>query len=163
MDELIARIYNRCEEVGDCWEWQGAVQSTSGCPVMRYLNKTISVRRVLALHLSAPCDGKLVTNRCTNLLCVNPDHVVVVTRKVLQRRTAKENPRYLSITRRTRLAQSARSRAKLTPEQVQAIRDDIRPQRVIAKHYGITQGYVSAIKNMKKWIDFSNPFVSLLT
>jgi hypothetical protein len=43
------------------------------------------------------------------------------------------------------------TQAKLTEKDVQAIRLDARPQRTIAKDYGITQSSISLIQSGKGW------------
>jgi len=41
--------------------------------------------------------------------------------------------------------------ARLTQDQVLAIRSDGRPQDTIAKDYGVSSSQVSQIKNRKRW------------
>ena len=150
------------EEVGDCWEWTGALQVRSPTPVMRFQQQTNQVRRFIAQAKGRQLDGdRLVTCKCRNELCVNPDHVVVVSRKRLQEMIAQERQYQTNPVRMKKLAEKARLRSKLTPEQVEEIRNAEESQRAIAARYGITQGAVSSIKCGRTWKDYSNPFAAL--
>ena len=162
MDDLIDRIRNHIEEVGDCWEWTGALQNNSPTPVMRYAGRVNAVRRFIATAKGRQLDGdRLVTCKCRNELCVNPDHVVVVTRNRLQELIAQERQYQTNPVCMKKLAEKARLRSKLTPEQVEEIRNAEEPQRAIAARYGITQGAVSSIKRGRTWKDYGNPFAGL--
>lgn len=157
----IESIRSRCEEIGDCWEWQMALQLRSRSPVMRYQGKHMCVRRVVALAMGHNIEGKVATYKCGNNLCVNPDHIVVMTKTTLQKRTNKVNVQYMHPTRRQRVAAARRASAKLSPEIVQKIREDTRAQRKIASDYGITQTTVSRIKRGEMWRDYTNSFIQL--
>lgn len=162
-DKFLTRLRKRSEEVGDCWEWTGAMQTTTGTPVMRYDGRAQPVRRAIALELGLSLQGKLATCRCANMRCVNPEHVVMVTRQQLQKRTAKATGMHMSPARCRKLAQSARRNGKLNEAQVAEIRaiEGMR-QRDIAALYGITQSTVSAIRRGVKWKDYSNPYLQLM-
>lgn len=160
---LLEYLRARSEEVGECWEWTGALQSARGSPVMRYERVAQPVRRVIAIELGMQVKGRMATVRCCNSLCVNPEHVVVLTRKQLQQRTAKVTQLHANPTRCRKLAQTARRTAKLSEAQVAEIRAlEGLTQRQIAGRYGITQATVSAIRRGVKWKDYSNPWLQLL-
>lgn len=161
MEELLERIRRHIEEVGDCWEWQGALQPHSPCPVMRFHQKTSQVRRFIAEFQGKNLKGKLATCKCRNELCVNPDHVMVVTRKRLQELISQERQYQTNPVRMKKLAEKARAKSKLTPELVEEIRNAEGPQRLIAARYGITQAAVSSIKRGRTWKDYGNPFAGL--
>lgn len=161
MDDLIERIRRRIEEVGDCWEWTGALQPNAPTPVMRYGHRTSQVRRFIAQAQGKSLDGKVATCKCRNELCVNPEHVIVVTRKRLQELLAKEHKHQANPVRMKKLADKARLKSKLNPEQVEEIRNADGSQRSIARRYGITQAAVSSIKRGRTWKDYSNPFAGL--
>lgn len=161
MEELIERIRKHIEEVGDCWEWTGALQPHAPTPVMRFHQKTSQVRRFIAIYQGKQLKGRLATCKCRNELCVNPEHVVVVSRQRLQQLIAQERQYQTNPVRMKKLAEKARQRSPLTPEQVAEIRESSDSQRVIAARYGITQGAVSSIKRGRTWKDYSNPFVGL--
>lgn len=161
--EFIARLRKRSDEVGDCWEWSGAMQSTTGMPVVRYEGRAQPVRRAIAIELGLSLDGRIATCKCLNMRCVNPEHITTITRQQLQKRTAKSTQLHLNQARCRKLAQSARRRGKLTEAQVAEIRTiDGMKQRDIAALYGITQSTVSAIRRGAKWKDYANPYLQLI-
>lgn len=159
---LLDRVRRLVIEVGDCWEWQGALQWNSPVPVLNYNGKVGPVRRHIAEELGLPLQGKLATCNCGNQLCVNPEHVVMITRKRLQQRIAKDLRRAVNPVRMKKLSDRARAAGKLTLEQAQAIREAEGKQREIAARFGVTQATVSAIKRGKTWRDYSNPFAQLI-
>lgn len=86
--------------------------------------------------------GMLVCHSCDNNPCFNPTHLFLGTigdnnhdRHRKKRDAKREN----------------HGRAKLTQQQVFAIRQDLRVQHMIAAEYGITQGHVSRIKRGVLW------------
>lgn len=162
MSELIAKIYARCIEVGDCWEWQGAMQSIRHTPVMKYRGKTRIVRHLLLQDRGLDLEGKVCTYKCGNALCVNPEHLETISRQKLNKRITAQTMFQASTLRRARLATHARQHAKLTAELVEQIRQADGTQRAIAQHFGISQQTVSDIRRGRTWRDYSNPFLTLL-
>lgn len=163
MEELIKRILSHVEEVGECWEWVGAVQSSAPTPMMRWAGSTKPVRRIIAQAQGKQVHGRLATCKCRNELCVNPEHVVVVTRQRLQELIAKErNYQATNFLRIKKLSDNARLHAKLTVEIAQEIRDADGTQRQIAARFGVTQATVSRIRRGETWRDYSNPFSALM-
>lgn len=53
--ELLKKIESRCEEVGDCLEWQGHI-SAGGSPRMYHDGKTQSARKLVLKAHGKPCD-----------------------------------------------------------------------------------------------------------
>lgn len=156
MKWLVAYLQARTVEVGDCWEWPGA-------PVMRHQGRPQNVRRVIAVEMQLPVEGKLATVKCANPVCCNPEHVVLLTRRQLQQRTAKLTQLHANPARARKLATKARAAGKLTEAQVAEIRAiEGVTQREIAARYGITQATVSAIRRGVKWKDYSNPWLQLM-
>lgn len=164
LQEAVQWVYERCVEVGDCWEWQGATLSVRGnTPVMRWYRQHITVRRMLATLRGMPVEGRLVTSRCCNEMCVSPEHLQVLTRKQLQQRTARVTQMHLDPARARKLALAARKKSKLTEDQVAAIRAaEGATQRELAERFNITQASVSAIRRGVKWKDYRNPWLGLM-
>jgi hypothetical protein len=162
MKELIERVRLHIEEIGDCWEWTGAMQSNAPTPTINYKKKVMPVRRLLAQEMGKPITGKLVTCKCRNELCVNPDHLLVVTRKRLQEMISKERKYTSNPVRMQKLAAKARQHSKLTLELAAEIREADGSQREIAARYGVSQSTVSVIKRGRTWRDYSNPFAQLI-
>lgn len=162
MKELIERVRRHIEEIGDCWEWTGATQANAPTPTMNYKGRVGSVRRFLAEAQGKSIKGKLVTCKCRNELCVNPDHLLVVTRKRLQEMVSKERKYTSNPVRMKKLADKARENSKLTSELAAEVRDADGTQREIAARFGISQATVSVIKRGKTWRDYTNPFTQLI-
>jgi hypothetical protein len=162
IDQLIERLRKHSEEVGECWEWHGATQTQAPTPMMRFNERSIPVRRAIAIARGMQIEGKLATHKCGNPLCVNPDHVTLVTRRKLQQRNALTIRYQTNPVRMQKLAQKARSKAKLTMELAEQIRQAEGTQREIAAAYGITQATVSVIKRGKTWRDYTNPWAGLI-
>lgn len=162
MSELLERVRARCIEIGDCWEWQGAMQSCGATPTMRVGGNVIGVRRLLLQQAGVDVEGKTCTYKCGNKLCVNPDHLQAIGRSKLSRRNAKEMKHSLNVLRRARLAERARAHSKLTRQLVEEIRAAEGRQADIAARYGVSQSLVSAIKRNAKWRDYNSPFAQLI-
>lgn len=159
---LIERVRARVEEIGDCWEWTGALQVCGSTPTMRHDGRAGAVRRFLAVEMGMNVTNKLATAKCDNPLCVCPDHIIVVSRKQLQQRLAKATRYQTNPLRMKRLSDKARAHSKLNPEIVQQIRDAEGKQRDIARAFGISQAAVSQIKRGRTWRDYTNPFAQLI-
>jgi hypothetical protein len=86
-----------------------------------------------------------VMHTCDNRLCCNPDH--------LRLGSHSDNMADMKAKgRRKRIATgSANGRAKLTLEQVVAIRMDTRGKRAIAPDYGISPAQVQRIRKGTHW------------
>ena len=67
-------------EAGDCWEWKGA-RSTHGYGILSIENRQHYAHRTIWETLVGPIgDGLEIDHLCRNRLCVNPDHLELVTR-----------------------------------------------------------------------------------
>lgn len=158
---LLDYVKSRSQEIGDCWEWTGAMKHKNATPVMRYQQQTISVRRLLMLKQCLEHEGKLVTSACGNSLCVNPEHLELITRKRLSQRVALKFTKTFGLLRKLKISKLVRYRSKLTAEIADEIRMAEGIQREIAKRYGVSQSTVCAIKNGRTWRDYLNPFEQL--
>jgi DNA-binding Xre family transcriptional regulator len=157
-----------------CWNWKGGLQSGArdSVPVMRWRGKVNSVRRFLAMekyggsHETHLKSRKFVaTYSCGNPDCVNPEHVVISTRRLLQQRTAESSDWNLCPMLQKRRSDIARKNfAVLDQGRAEQIRLDERPQKQIAADYGVSQATVSSIKRGRTWknYDSTNPFRGLM-
>ncbi len=120
----------------DCWTWIGNVSKRTGYGKKQWYGKSILAHRwVWQMFFGKIPDGLVINHKCSNKICVNPQHLEVVT--------TAENCRHGKGT-------------KLTPSIVRAIRE-IEPQRgdrlAIANLYGITPMTVSDLRNRRSWVD----------
>jgi hypothetical protein len=157
-------IHARCEEVGDCWEWQGAL--SNGRPQLRSADqKVVSVRAYIAHTLQGqPArDDRYVTFKCGNPQCVNPDHFATVTRATLQKMTAERTGYAAHPARRAKLSKAATARVgKVTPEQVANIRAMDGTMRGISRETGISFDVVRKIRNGVTYRQVGNPWAGLM-
>jgi hypothetical protein len=118
-----------------CWLWLGAAQPLG---YGYFWHKGDGAAHVFAWEQeNGPVPpGLVLRHKCDNGHCVNPGHLELGTRQDNQQ----------DMVRRGRASQ-----AKITLEQVEAIRADPRLQREIAADLGITQAQVSNIKSRKQW------------
>lgn len=162
---LIAKVEGHVHLDGDCWIWAGALQTCGSVPTMRHNGKTGPVRRFILLEKGVNLAGMRATCRCGNPLCVHPAHLVAMTASDLQKRTAKTLGYHGNLSRRRKLAENARTRAKITAEIAEQIRCAPGTQREIAERFGVSQSVVSRVMLGKGWLTYSsavNPFAGLM-
>jgi len=154
-------IKERSEEEGDCWLWQAA---TSGKrPMLRHDGIAINVRTYIAKHLQKRnTSGRLVTMKCENLSCVNPDHIIILTRTQLQLRTVKRTNYASNPARRQRIAAASQRLSKLDWNKVREIRSMEGSSQGIARKLGLWFSTVHSIRNHRSWVEPS-PFQGLFT
>ena len=124
---------------GECWPWTGYVEeagygvtSVAGLPMRAH-------RRAWQLagkpeRLQASGRVMCICHKCDNRACVNPRHLFAGT--------DAENA--ADMREKGRAAQGKKHwNAKLTEEQVRAIRQDPRPARAVAADYGVSRAAVS--------------------
>lgn len=148
-------IRDRCEEVGDCWVWGQAVNST-GYPQATIGGKGGQPVRRVSVVLSGRRVGKgwRVVSDCGKLCC-NPEHLklktfsqVLVTSYESGRRNSAAD--YLG---RFRRAQQA-GMAQLTVEQVREIRGKLWAGATgasLAREYGVGHRCIREIKLNRSW------------
>jgi hypothetical protein len=143
----IDRFFNKVNKTDKCWEWTGSTSEGYGNVALRRgKRKTFSAHRVSwAIHnATAIPPRKMVCHTCDNRKCVNPEHLYVGTGYNNNRDTIARN-------RGNRKKGENCSWAKLTEDDVRAIRQSTESQNSLAKRHGIDQSTVSDIKNLKLW------------
>lgn len=76
------RFWSKVDTAGDCWEWT-ASRTSNGYGQFRNprLNRPVRAHRVAWETLVGPVPDDLVCDHlCRNRLCINPDHIELVTR-----------------------------------------------------------------------------------
>jgi hypothetical protein len=78
-----------------CWVWQGPTSGNGrggGYGRMSLNGRTVAVHIVVFTHFFGYVPGnRQVDHRCTNRLCCNPDHLLLVTHKTNQRLRAQRS------------------------------------------------------------------------
>lgn len=158
----IDTIRERTVEEGECWLWQAG--KSHGTPALRHDGKSIQVRRyILEVLQGQPVPKRLlVSSRCENIDCVNPDHIHMFTRSGLQAHTAKRTQYAANPMRNIRLARAKQAASKLTWERVREIRAMDGTDREIARELGLNFSLVNCIRKHKTWREVNNPFFGLM-
>lgn len=162
MDGTIEAIYARCIEEGDCWLWQGPVD-TNDIPIMRITGsrKLHPVRRYI-LQMDGTVLGSLrATNICNVPRCVNPEHARAWTMAKLIKRAADETGYAKQPARNAKIAARKRQLSPISPELIEEIRTSSESGRAIAIRLGYCQSTIQAIRAYDTWKDYSSPFFAL--
>lgn len=150
---LEERFWAKVEKTDTCWLWIGSVNEhgygkmyvgldSSG---RRRTDKAHRISYRLS-HGEIPFNSPLL-HKCDNPKCVNPDHLFIGT----------QLDNIQDMKRKNRHAHGETSYAKITAEQARSIIQDPRPQRQIAKDYGLCQQTISRIKLGINWKHLSLP------
>lgn len=134
-----------------CWEWKaGRFERGYGKfnkRASKYGISSYAHRASWQIHFGEIPDGMQVCHKCDNPCCVNPEHLFLGS--------AKDNMEDASHKGRMygwkRPSGENHGRAKLSRDQVELIREDPRPRRVIAESFGVSLSRVSKIKQGVTW------------
>lgn len=138
----------RCEEVGECWEWQYGFQNHGRTPCVSYLGLRMAARRLaLMLHTGSSLEGMLVMYTCGNKACVNPDHLKSMTKeKAMSKLAAKASTK----ARNVKIAATKRAQSHVTPSIAHEIRLSTERSDTLAKRHGVSKSTVYAIRRGEK-------------
>jgi hypothetical protein len=129
------------EPYSGCWLWTACLDKRGYGKVKANSKYEAAHRLSWKLH-RGDTNGLHVCHKCDTPACVNPDHLFLGTNL--------ENHQDSSRKGRSSRGEK-RSNAKLTSDQVIAIRDDPRTLMEIAADYGMHFAYISLIKARKRW------------
>jgi hypothetical protein len=134
------------EPMSGCWLWIGETNKTGYAKIKTPINgivKNLRVTKIMYEQYIGPVpDGLFLLHKCDTPSCVNPYHMFTGKHK--------ENNHDCIKKKRNNIGQK-NGQAKLTNEQIINIRKDVRPQRIIAKDYGVSHQNISRIKGFKQW------------
>lgn len=142
-EELRIKLQSYCapEPNSGCWIWVGGSNGRYGVATWR--NKRWYAHRLsLVAHGGQTAEDDVVCHRCDVPLCINPAHLFA----------ASQSTNLADMRAKGRAPDGDRhGMAKLSPNQVIAIRADRRMLREIAGEYAISEATVSFIRNGKRW------------
>lgn len=126
-----------------CWEWPFAISKRDGYGRVYFDGSSRNAHHVaLLLTTPQPIGSDHALHSCDNPACVNPSH--------LRWGTPQDNMTD-KVSRNRQLRGEQHRMARLTEENVRAIRTDSRPLRIIAAEYGVTESHVCRIRNRVQW------------
>jgi hypothetical protein len=127
--------------VGECWECSSHKPNNSGYPCRHGGTLNRFVYRWCVGNIP---DGMCVLHTCDNRLCLNPDHLWLGTH-------ADNQKDKIFKCRQARNSGEKNGRAKLTEEQVMAIRESKETIIKTAERYGVSNQLVSRIRRREAW------------
>lgn len=140
--EYLERKIERVTESG-CWIWMGSICGSNDYGYAFYKWQRNIAHRLAWIAYRGPIPGGLlVLHSCDVSVCCNPAHLFLGTHR--------DNMRDMTSKNRQAIGERQGS-AKLTREQVKAIRDDPRKQRDIARAFGVSKSLVHVIKSRQAW------------
>lgn len=130
--------------VTGCWEWTAGKQSTFGYGMISLDRKRgTTAHRVSWMLFRGPIpEGMFVCHKCDNPPCVNPDHLFLGTQQDNMTDKVRKN---------RHLPGERHPGAKLTADQVRAIRLDNRNRDEIARDYSMTRSSIEKIQLGQTW------------
>lgn len=151
LQERFERHYIPVTECG-CWIWTGSTHKKQGYGYINSVGNKPLRAHVLSYRLfKGPVPKGLdVRHTCDMRCCVNPDHLLIGTRK----QNMEDAERRGKIARGFKLPQT-----KLSDAQVAAIIIDTRPHKEIANEYDITPSYVSVLQSCNGNRRHKNTFI----
>ena len=145
MDNKIAQRFWDKLQIGDgCWEWQAAKKGW-GYGNFFVAGKSERAHRVAwqLWHGEDPGERQ-VLHKCDNPLCCRPDHLELGDQKQNMQQMVERN--------RCNTSRGVEHpKAKLTQEDVLAIRSSKSSQYALAREYGVSQAKISQVINRKCW------------
>lgn len=129
-----------------CIEFTGYL-STHGYGEIAFNGKKYGAHKLSYIaHIGPVKKGEVVCHRCDNPACINPDHLFTGTQAenlidaMRKGRMVAPNPRG-----------ERHGLSKLTEKDIPKILQDARPQREIAKEYGVAQSTIKNVKLRRTW------------
>lgn len=164
---LLHIIRCRCKVTAHdgCWTWQGA--TTGVHPQMSWKGRGGQMVRRLAYqaHFGVTLGELRVSpNNCSNVLCVNPEHLTCWSRSEHLREQHRSGSRSTPLHYIHRVAALKRKgRVKLDLETAREIRASQDTCKALAKRYGVNHTTISAVRRGRIWRDIpalSNVFAA---
>lgn len=143
---LLERFEHYVQKGSGCWEWM-SYRDPKGYGRINVSNKPLLAHRVSwELFRHKLRSDQQVLHRCDNPSCVRPEHLFLGDHVAnMADKMAKKRHRY-GVSRG-----SAHGCAKLTEDQVRAIRKSVGPSRIVAEEYGISGRQVRDIRRRAVW------------
>lgn len=143
---LADKLDQHCEESGDCMLWGGPLVQRK-FPVLNVDRKKLYVKRHAMQLMGHVLGRKVVTSKCGNQLCVNPEHLVLVTKaKMVEMTVAAHGGNLNTPASKAKIAAALRAKSPLTQEEVADIRNSNDSITTIARRYDISEAYAYMLR-----------------
>lgn len=156
-------IMERTEEYGDCLLWTGAT-GDSGHPIHKPSGKPCQLVRRTVWYLAGneliPRQPLVAT--CREKRCINPEHTAQSTTAKISQDAAKRG-KFSTLKRRAAIAAGMTHRHKLSAAAVNEIKASTDSGPVLAARHNVHRSLVTRIKRNAARIDYSNPYLALMT
>lgn len=153
---IAERFWSKVDKSGECWLWTACLNET-GYGMVYFEGRARRAHRVSwVLTYGAVPAGACVLHRCDTPACVNPAHLWLGTlaentADMLAKGRASTGALHAMRKRKTQARGERQGHAKLTTDQVVAIRADTRLMRLIAADYGVCLSVICEIRQRKSW------------
>lgn len=144
--QLASRFWAKVDKTDSCWLWTAGKFGTGygAIVVSRKVEKAHRISWELA-HGPVP-DGLYVLHKCDVRSCVNPEHLFLGSQGD-NIRDAVSKGRHVA----PALAGERNPSARLTAQQVQAIRESTDTGVVLSRRFGISRSTVSSVRRQQSW------------
>lgn len=129
-----------------CWLWTGSI-TRHGYGNFNYPDGTLAHRAAFSLLRGPIPPGMAVCHRCDMPACVNPEHLFIGTHAENMQDMFRKGRRVGKVG----MPGARHWNAKLSAEDVAAIRASRAPQLETAARYGISRNYVSRLCQGDRW------------
>lgn len=144
-----------CQDCGDCLRWAQGVNN-KGYPQANLDGKPTMVRRyvfteLMGLVISPKC---VVSSRCSDRMCVAPEHLIAMRRGAVQKRAYEQGRRMHAAEYGARLRDmQRRGKTALDWPQVREIRarDAKLTHGELAREYGVSRRCISDVRRGITW------------
>ncbi|KKL78172.1 hypothetical protein LCGC14_2027530 [marine sediment metagenome] len=145
--EQIGRFWAKVDQQGDddCWEWTASLLTT-GYGQFKVGSRMMGAHRIVYFLNYGQPTGFFVCHHCDNRKCCNPKHLFLGTNADNMADAARKGR-----VKGPHFNGEENGRAKLTTQQVLAIRKSPDRQVSLAEKYGVTPVMISRIKLRKAW------------
>ena len=138
------RFWGRVDKTGDCWLWLGG-KDKKGYGMCKFSGRSQGAHRIAwQITNGTIADGLVVMHICDQPGCVNPGHLALGT-------NAENTADKVSKGRQARGLVCVGSSAKLSFDDVRAIRASKEQSMHLAKRYGCSEANVRAIRSGLSW------------
>lgn len=148
-DALTARVV--IDPDTGCWMWRGFLMHGK-YPVLGYAGKQHFARRLAYIEYigKPPAPGDLGVT-CGHSACIKPQHAIARTRS----ESITASPHTRRGARNNAPRGAAHPWSKLSDDDVRTIRTSTEPRATVARRYGISINYVSAIRWSRARVSFT--------